>query len=137
METYHWFLLGMMAGLIPCFVVLAVIVQKACCRSGRNRPRNHADGDSPWIAARVILPNSFACFRGESGRTTASARTSSSCALAGRASGTAVLSQRRSGPGRDKVLSGPREEPRPLVDTMQVRDRSSVPATRGDGQAPN
>jgi len=42
MEPYQWFWLGMMAGFIPCFVVLVVIVTGAC-GCGRNRGRRHTD----------------------------------------------------------------------------------------------
>jgi hypothetical protein len=46
MEPYQWFWLGMMAGFIPCFVVLAVIVTGACgCNGIRRRSRrdhNHS-----------------------------------------------------------------------------------------------
>src|SRR5438094_3948706 len=46
METYQWFLLGMMAALIPCFVMLALILRGA---SGRFRIRRHGrtDRDRP------------------------------------------------------------------------------------------
>jgi len=42
MEAYQWFLLGMMAGLIPCFVMLAFIIRGAF---GRGRIRRHGRAD--------------------------------------------------------------------------------------------
>jgi hypothetical protein len=42
MEPYQWFLLGMMAGFIPCFVVLALVVRGACgCIQIRRNDRDH------------------------------------------------------------------------------------------------
>jgi hypothetical protein len=43
MEPYHWFWLGMMAGFIPCFVVLVMIVMGTCgCNRLRRRdPNDH------------------------------------------------------------------------------------------------
>jgi hypothetical protein len=43
MEAYQWFWLGVMAGLIPCFVVLVVIVTRAygCSRIGGRGPTDH------------------------------------------------------------------------------------------------
>jgi hypothetical protein len=41
MEPYQWFWLGVMAGFIPCFVVLVVIVTRASgCIKIRRRGRN-------------------------------------------------------------------------------------------------
>jgi len=42
MEAYQWFLLGVMAGLIPCFVMLAFMVRGA---SGRFRIRRRGRTD--------------------------------------------------------------------------------------------
>jgi hypothetical protein len=42
MEPYEWFWLGMMAGFIPCFVVLVMIVTGTCGCS-RIRRRGHTD----------------------------------------------------------------------------------------------
>jgi hypothetical protein len=47
METYQWFLLGMMAGFIPCFIALAFIVMGACCRTIRVRHCDCAEDDHP------------------------------------------------------------------------------------------
>jgi hypothetical protein len=47
MEAYQWFLLGMMAGFIPSFVVLALVMKRACRCTGRMRHRDRADDDHP------------------------------------------------------------------------------------------
>jgi hypothetical protein len=43
MEPYQWFWLGVMAGFIPCFVVLVVIVTRAfgCAGIRRRGPTDH------------------------------------------------------------------------------------------------
>jgi heme/copper-type cytochrome/quinol oxidase subunit 2 len=43
MEPHQWFWLGVMAGFIPCFVVLVVIVTRAygCTRIRRRSPTDH------------------------------------------------------------------------------------------------
>jgi len=43
MEPYQWFWLGVMAGFIPCFVVLVVIVTRAfgCTGIRRRGPADH------------------------------------------------------------------------------------------------
>jgi hypothetical protein len=37
MEPYHWFLVGMMAGFIPCFVALVMVVTGTCGYGIRRR----------------------------------------------------------------------------------------------------
>jgi hypothetical protein len=43
MEPYQWFWLGVMAGFIPCFIVLVVIVARAygCTGIRRRGPGHH------------------------------------------------------------------------------------------------
>jgi len=45
MEAYQWFLLGVLAGFIPSFVMLAIVVKRA--GRGTVRHRDSADDDHP------------------------------------------------------------------------------------------
>jgi len=82
MEAYQWFLLGMMAGLIPCFALLALVVTGACdCIRLRRRDRTDHDA---WRALRnathrrasILAPMGFARLGGKrAGRRRARGRT--------------------------------------------------------------